>query len=144
MSEPTPCPHCGRPMLPGPILACHTPGCPNNLGSALGEQSLIADLRAERDAALRVNAEQGERLRTAQARVKKLEEERARLSKTTDGVVPGFEDTLYLLYRQPSGLMVFASDHQDFRDFHSPDKPTHWVGIYSTREAAEYAKGEAR
>jgi len=73
MSEPTPCPHCGRPMLPGPILACHTPGCPNNLGSALGEQSLIADLRAERDDALRVNAEQGERLRTAQARVAELE-----------------------------------------------------------------------
>ena len=77
----------------------------------------------------------------AKARVAALEEERARLSKTTDGVVPGFEDTLYLLYRQPSGLMVIASDHQDFRDFHSPDKPTHWVGIYSTRAAAERAKG---
>jgi len=33
----------------------------------------IADLRTERDEALRVNAEQGERLRTAQARVAALE-----------------------------------------------------------------------
>ena len=67
MSEPTPCPHCGKRL--GPFL--HQVRCAtcsewvdaDHLITEMRRQ--LAEVERERDEALRVNAEQGERLRTA-------------------------------------------------------------------------------